>query len=55
MREFLIGAAALKTPTRNGSNAQGVNLTFPACAQAYETELLTQQEPLSPTDIFSSG
>jgi len=24
----LIAAAALKTPTRNGSNAQGVNLTF---------------------------
>jgi len=25
---FLIAAAALKTPTRNGYNAQGVNLTF---------------------------
>ena len=25
---FLIVAAALKTPTRNGYNAQGVNLTF---------------------------
>jgi len=25
---FLIAAAALKTPTRNGSNAQGVNLTL---------------------------
>jgi len=25
---FLITAAALKTPTRNGYNAQGVNLTF---------------------------
>jgi len=25
---FLIAAAALKTPTRNGDNAQGVNLTF---------------------------
>jgi len=25
---FLIAAAALKTPTRNGHNAQGVNLTF---------------------------
>jgi len=24
---FLIAAAALKTPTRNGYNAQGVNLT----------------------------
>ena len=24
---FLIAAAALKTPTRKGSNAQGVNLT----------------------------
>jgi len=27
---FLIAAAALKTPTRNGSNAQGVNLTYTA-------------------------
>jgi len=26
---FLIAAAALKTPTRNGYNAQGVNLTLP--------------------------
>jgi len=26
---FLIAAAALKTPTRNGYNAQGVNLNFP--------------------------
>jgi len=26
---FLIAAEALKTPTRNGYNAQGVNLTFP--------------------------
>jgi len=26
----LIAAAALKTPTRNGYNAQGVNLNFPA-------------------------
>jgi len=26
---FLIAAAALKTPTRNGYNVQGVNLTFP--------------------------
>jgi len=25
---FLVAAAALKTPTRNGSNAQGVNLTL---------------------------
>jgi len=25
---FLIAAAALKTPTRNGYTAQGVNLTF---------------------------
>jgi len=25
---FLIAAAALQTPTRNGNNAQGVNLTF---------------------------
>jgi len=25
---FLIAAAALKTPTRNGYNAQGVNLIF---------------------------
>jgi len=25
---FLIAAAALKTPTRNGYNAQGVNLNF---------------------------
>jgi len=25
---LLIAVAALKTPTRNGSNAQGVNLTF---------------------------
>jgi len=25
---FLIAAAALKTPTRNGYNAQGVNFTF---------------------------
>jgi len=25
---FLIAAAALKTPTRNGYNAQGVNLTL---------------------------
>ena len=25
---FLIAAAALKTPTRNGYNAQGVNLKF---------------------------
>jgi len=25
---FLIAAAALKTPTINGYNAQGVNLTF---------------------------
>jgi len=25
---FLIAAAALKTPTRSGSNAQGGNLTF---------------------------
>jgi len=25
---FLIAAAALKTPTRNDYNAQGVNLTF---------------------------
>ena len=25
---FLIAAAALKTPTRNGYNAQGANLTF---------------------------
>jgi len=25
---FLIAAAALKTPTRNGYNAQGVKLTF---------------------------
>ena len=25
---FLIAAAALKTPTKNGCNAQGVNLTF---------------------------
>jgi len=25
---FIIAAAALKTPTRNGDNAQGVNLTF---------------------------
>jgi len=29
---FLIAAAALKTPTRNGYNAQGVNLTFPLSA-----------------------
>jgi len=27
---FLIAAAALKTPTRNGYNAQGVNLNFRA-------------------------
>jgi len=27
---FLIAAAALKTPTRNGHNAQGVNLNFQA-------------------------
>jgi len=27
-RSFLIAAAALKTPTINGHNAQGVNLTF---------------------------
>jgi len=27
-RSFLIAAAALKTPTRNVYNAQGVNLTF---------------------------
>jgi len=27
-RSFYIAAAALKTPTRNGYNAQGVNLTF---------------------------
>jgi len=26
---FLIAAAALKTPTRNGYKAQGVNLKFP--------------------------
>jgi len=26
---FLIAAAALKTPKRNGYNAQGVNLNFP--------------------------
>jgi len=26
---FLFAAAALKTPTRNGYNALGVNLTFP--------------------------
>jgi len=25
---FLISSAALKTPTRNGGNAQGVNLKF---------------------------
>jgi len=25
---FLIAAAALKTPARNGYNVQGVNLTF---------------------------
>jgi len=25
---FLVAAAALKTPTRNGYNAQGVNLNF---------------------------
>ena len=28
MGEFFFAAAALKTPTRNGHNAQGVNLTF---------------------------
>jgi len=28
-RSFLVAAAALKTPTRNGYNAQGANLTFP--------------------------
>ena len=28
MGSFLIAAAALKTPTRNGYNAQGVNLKF---------------------------
>ena len=28
---FLIAAAALKTPTRNGYNAQGVNLTCASC------------------------
>jgi len=28
MGEFSFAAAALKTPTRNGYNAQGVNLNF---------------------------
>ena len=32
---FLIAAAALKTPTRNGYNAQGVNLTFPPPPQVW--------------------
>ena len=30
---FLIAAAALKTPTRNGHNAQGVNLKFEGALQ----------------------
>jgi len=34
---FLIAAAALKTPTRNGYNAQGVNLTFFSFFRALRT------------------
>jgi len=36
MGELLIAAAALKTPTRNGYNAQGVNLTFRVAARVLE-------------------
>jgi len=37
---FLIAAAALKTPTINGYNAQGINLTFlPEPAHPVETEV----------------
>jgi len=32
---FLIAAAALKTPTKNGFNAQGVNLNFGKSAAPY--------------------
>jgi len=33
-RSFLIAAAAHKTPTRNGYNAQGVNLKFSEAVEA---------------------
>jgi len=42
---FSIAAAALKTPTRNGYNAQGVNLTFPLHTISALTRALTA--PLS--------
>jgi len=43
-----IAAAALKTPTRDGYNAQGVNLTF--LQQFPSTPLLTSRRDLQPLD-----
>ena len=36
-RSFLVAADALKTPTRNGYNAQGVNLTICVASTTHNT------------------
>jgi len=38
MGDFLIAAASLKTPTRNGYNAQCVNFTICSCRQKRHCE-----------------
>jgi len=43
---FLIVAAALKTPTRNGYNAQGVNLNFPPQSRQRRSFTLSGQPQL---------
>jgi len=40
MGSFLIAAAALKTPTRNGYSAQGVNLNFYVLGTVISTRTL---------------
>jgi len=44
---FLIAAAALKTPTRNGYDAQGANLTFPGI----EFRVNSPNSPASPLGL----
>jgi len=44
--KFLIAAAALKTPTRNGYNAQGVNLKFCFVFNLYSEPRRSLKQPL---------
>jgi len=53
---FLIAAAALKPPTRNGFNAQGVNLTFRRIYRGdFRDFVLCTLSALGGSQIWGSG